>query len=93
MSRVRADDPQPLDLSAEDAFDDLVIGQTILGGDDGRVDAQDAGDLFAMPGIFKVVSAEQIRRVAEQPRAHRVALASDAVGSGAGATDVAGHQR
>ena len=57
------------------------------------VDAQDAGDLRAMLGVREVVAAEQVRRVAEQPRAHRVALAGDRVRAGARPADVAGHQR
>ena len=49
--------------------------------------------LLAMLGIGEVVPAEQVGRVAEQPRAHRVALAGDRVRAGAGPADVAGHQR
>ena len=46
-----------------------------------------------MLGIGEIVSAQQVRGVAEQSRAHRVALAGDGVGAGARSTDVAGHQR
>ena len=36
--------------------------------------------------------SDEIRRIAEKTRAHRVALAGDAVGPGAGTSDITCHQ-
>ena len=58
-----------------------------------RVDPETLGDFRAMLARLEIVAAKQIRRVAEQPRTHRVALAGDRVGTGARPADVAGHQR
>ena len=85
---------RPLILPAQDAFDDLVVGPAVLG----RECAPRRCPACRRPcarcvGVGEVVAAEQVGRVAEQPRAHRVALAGDRVGAGAGAADVAGHQR
>ena len=45
-----------------------------------------------MGGVGEVAASEQVRRVREEPRAHRVALAGDRVGPGPRPADVAGHQ-
>src|SRR5690606_15354005 len=92
MGRVGGDHPQPFDLAAQNAFDNLVIRPTIAVGDafDGKVKL--LGDLLAMLGILKIMPAEQTGRVAKEPRAHRVALAGDRVGSRPRPADVAGHQ-
>ena len=73
-------------------FHDLVVGPTRLAGNARRVDAQDAGHLGAVLRVGEIVAAEQVGGVAEQPRAHGVALAGDGVGAGARPADVARHQ-
>ncbi len=84
---------RPLILPGEDAFDDLVVGPTVLGRGCGRRRCPGCRRPSARcVGVREVVAAEQVRRVAEQPRAHRVALAGDRVGPGARPADVAGHQ-
>ena len=45
-----------------------------------------------MLGVGKVATAQQVRGVAEQPRAHRIALAGDRVGAGSRPADIAGEQ-
>jgi hypothetical protein len=65
MSRVRADDPQPLDLFTKNSLDDAVVGPAILVRDQPDVDAQHVGHFLAMRGILEVVAAQQVRRVAE----------------------------
>ena len=46
VRRVGGDDPQALDLAAQDALDDLVVGQAALAsGCVVDVDAEDVGDL------------------------------------------------
>ena len=57
-----------------------------------RIDAQQIGDLSAVRFVGEIVPAQEIGRVAEQPRSHRIALAGDAVGPGSGPADVSGHQ-
>jgi len=42
--------------------------------------------------VCEIVSTQQVRGVAEQPRAHRVALAGDGVGSRAVLANVARHE-
>ena len=93
MGGVGGDDPQPLDLPIRDALHDLIVGEAVLRGHAGLVEVENSRHLAAMLRVQEVMSAEQIRRVAEQPRAHRVALAGDGVRAGAGPPDVAGHQR
>ncbi len=48
--------------------------------------------LGAIGGGFEISSAEEARGVAEEAGAHRIALAGDRVGAGAGPADVAGDQ-
>ena len=92
MCRVRRDDPETLDPAISDALHDLVVSQRIPGGNFFRRDVEQARNVRAMSGVEKVASAEQARRVGEQPRAHRIALAGDAVRARAGAAEVSGHQ-
>src|ERR1041384_6419140 len=90
VRRVGGDDPQAADRAARDALDDLIVGEAGARRDPRGVDAEDAGDLGAVLGAREVVAAEQVRRVGEKPRAHRVALPGDRVGAGALPADVAG---
>ncbi len=57
VGRVGANDPEAFDFSAEDAFDDFVVGPTVFLGDAVDVDVEDAGDFLAVGGVFKVVAA------------------------------------
>ena len=93
MSGVRGDDPQAANFAAQNAFQNAMVRPACFVRDRCLVDVEHVGHFAAIDRIREVVPAEQIRRVAEQPRAHRVALAGDRVGAGAGPADVAGHQR
>src|SRR6185369_4654449 len=57
------------------------------------VDPQEAGHFGTMLGNFEIASAEKVRGIAEEPRAHRVALTGDRIGPGPRPADVAGHER
>ena len=92
MGRVGGDDPEAADLPRADALDDAVVRPARASGDAILGDVEQRGDLGAMGGVGEVVPAEQVRRVREEPRAHRVALAGDRVGPGPRPADVAGHQ-
>ena len=93
VGRVGGDDPQALDLALQDAFDDFVVGPTVLMRGCGLTWMPSTlATLLAVLGVGEIVAAEQVGGVAEQARAHGVALAGDRVGAGAGAADVAGHQ-
>ena len=89
---VRANDPQPFDFSAENALNNFVVGPTILSGDRSGVDVENIGNLFSMFGIGEVMSAQQIARVAEEPRTHRVALTGYGIRTGTGSANIASHQ-
>ena len=93
MRAIRRDHPQPFDLPARDPIHDLIVRERVSLRDARRVDAENAGDFFAMLRVEKIVTAEQIRRVGKKPRAHRVALSGDRVRAGPGASDVPRHQR
>ena len=85
---------RPLILPAQDALDDLVVGPAVLAS--GCAPRRCPGrrrPSSRCSGVGEVVAAEQVGRVAEQPRAHRVALAGDRVRAGARPADVAGQQR
>src|SRR6185369_4625490 len=92
MRWVRADDPQPLDAPLANAIDDLVVSQGVGGGNPFDGKAEDLRNLRAVIDVEKISSAEQSCRIGKEPRAHRVALAGNAVGAGARPPDVAGHQ-
>ena len=89
MSRIRADDPQSFDLITQNAFDDSVVCPAILSRNHRLLDSQCASDFSAMISILEIVLPQQIGRVTEQPRAHRIALAGNRIGSRSGATDLA----
>ncbi len=89
---VGGDDPEASDLAGGDPLEDLVVGQAALAGDAPLVDGQDLGHRPAVFGVGEVAPPEQAGRVAEEARAHGVALPGDRVGAGARAADVAGHQ-
>ena len=93
MARVRGDEPEGFDLPFVRRVDDLIVGEagTVRNALDGN--AGGSGDFVAVRRIAEVVPAEEIRRVREQARTHRVALAGDGVRTGAGSADVSGHQR
>jgi hypothetical protein len=90
--RIRRDDPERFDLSIADAVNDLVVRPGILRRDDVERDVQQPGNLRAMLGFHEIAAPDQTRHVRVEPRAHRVALAGDAVRARAGFADVAGHQ-
>ncbi len=92
VRRIGADHPKAADLAGLDPLDDLVVCPARPAGDPVFRDLEHAGDLGAMVGVGEVVSAEEVGGVREQPRAHRVALAGNRVGSGAGSAHIAGHQ-
>ncbi len=92
MGRVGANDPQTTDLPTQDPLDDLVVGPTVFGRNQRCIDPQHTGNRVSVRGIAKVMPAQQVGRVAEQPRSHRVALAGDRVRSGTRTADAAGHQ-
>ena len=85
---------RPADPAGQDPLDDLVVGQAVLGGDPSRRGCRACRrPCRGASALREVVAAEQAGGVAEEPRAHGVALAGDRVGAGAGPPDVAGHQR
>ena len=51
------------------------------------------GDFVAVVGVGEIMAADEAGDVRKEARAHGVALAGDAVRAGAGAADVAGHER
>ena len=67
VSRIRADDPQALDLVTQDAFDDLVVRPAWTVMDETCVDAHDVGDFLPMSRVGEIVPSQQVGRVAEQP--------------------------
>src|SRR5690606_16757626 len=79
MRRVRRDDPESFDRSSQDAFDDFGVGEAGVVGNAIGGNAKPVRDGGAMFRIAEVPAAQQIRRVAEQSRTHRIALAGDAV--------------
>src|SRR5690606_6878477 len=84
MGRVRGEHPKPADLSSERRFEDLVVSEARDPRNTRLVDAQQRGHLAAIVRAREVAPTEQVRGVAEQARAHRVALAGDGVGARAG---------
>ncbi len=92
VRRICADNPQTANPSPQNSFHNLIVWQRVLGRYQSRVDAQNVGDFFAMFGVGKIVASQQIGRIAEQPRAHCVALTGNAIRPGARPSDIAGHQ-
>ena len=92
VARVCRDNPQASDFAIQNLFQNLVVGQGVLGGNDIFRDVENFSDLFAVVGIGKIPSRQQSRGVRKQPRAHGVTLTGDGVGAGTGAADVACHQ-
>ena len=66
MRRVRRDDPETFDLSALDAFDDLVVRQRVSLRDARGVDAENACDFFPMFRVCEIMAAEQKREFFEK---------------------------
>ena len=73
--------------------DDAVVRPARASRDALLGNVEQRGDLGAVGGVGEVAPAQQVRRVREEPRAHRVALAGDRVGPGPRPADVAGHER
>ena len=93
MHRVGGDDPERLDLARLDAVENLVVGQAVPRGNVFHGHTQQPGNFLAMLGLGEIVAADQVGRVAEEARAHRIALAGDGIRSRAGPPNVPGHQR
>ena len=90
--RVGGDEPESFDLSLNGGFDDVGIGEATCGGDAVDGDVPDACELFAILGVVEFAIAREGRGEAALACAHRVALAGDGEGCGAGAADVAGDE-
>ena len=93
VSRVRADDPQPFDFASQNSLEDFVVSPARFARDEVLINAEDACDFLSVLIVSEIVAAQQICRVAEKPRAHRVALPGDRVRTGPWPPNVAGHQR
>lgn len=91
MGGVSSDHPKGFHLSCVDTIHDLVIGPARVGRNDCFRYLQQAGDLFAMFRIREIVVSDQTARIAEESRAHRIALAGDTVSPRARSTDVSSH--
>ena len=73
-------------------FDDVGIGETARWREPDSIDVPEGGEFRAVVGVFELAVAGQAGSEAGFARAHRVALAGDGEGRGAGAADVAGEQ-
>src|SRR5438309_664913 len=93
MRRVGRNNPQPTNLAAVDAVENLIVCPARLRGNGRGIDLENSRDLRAVRGVREIIAAEQRGRVAKKTRSHRIALAGDRVRSGAGTTNISGHQR
>jgi hypothetical protein len=91
VRRVRRNYPEPFDLVIRDAFDDLVVSQTILIGNSCNVDAENSRDLCPILRIQEIMAAEQACCIRKEPGAHRVTLPGDRIGARPGPPNIAGH--
>ena len=92
MRGVRRDHPEAADFAAQDPLEDLIVGEARLARNAFHRNPENLRHFVAMLGVLEIAPAEQVRRVAEQPRAHRVALSRDRVRARARAADVSREQ-
>ena len=92
VSGIRAEDPQTLDLSFVDALHDHVVRDRGLLRDVIDIDPGELGDPCSLIFICEITAAEQAGGIAEKTGCHRVALTGNGVSTGAGLSDVPGHQ-
>src|ERR1043165_5109352 len=92
MRRIARNDPERLYFSRANAIDDFVVGYRVLRGNTLNGNIQHARYVRAVLGLQEITSANRARDVGVEARAHRIALAGDAICAGSGPPDVTGHQ-
>ncbi len=93
MGRVGGDDPEAADRPGLDAVDDPVVRPARSSGNALLGNVEQRGDRSTIGGVREIATTQQVGRVREQSRAHRVALAGDRVGPGPRPADAAGQER
>src|SRR5690606_26865189 len=83
----------PTNFPPQGGLEDLVVGEARRPRDPRLVDAEQRRDLAAIARVREITPSEEVRGVAEEARAHRVALSGDGVRSGPRAPDISGHER
>src|SRR5438046_1432487 len=90
---VGRDEPESSYPASDCAFDNVGVGETASFWDRCDVDIPELGEFFAMLCVFEFAVTGQGGSEAGFARAHRVALAGDGEGRGAGPSDVARDER